>query len=74
LEGDGEDATKLGHMKQATTVDLKETGNGEVEVSYKSEVSIVGKLAMFGDRMMKSKAKDMEKEFTNNLRNKLGTL
>jgi len=74
LEGEGEDVTKLGHMKQTTTVDLKDAIDGEVEVSYKSEVAIVGKLAMFGDRMMKSKAKDMEKEFTNNLRNKLKAL
>ncbi|HBA53639.1 CoxG family protein [Syntrophorhabdus aromaticivorans] len=71
LEGEGEDVTKLGHMKQKTTMDLKDIGGGNVEVSYKSDVSIVGKLAMFGDRIMKSKAKDVEKEFTKNLQEKL---
>jgi carbon monoxide dehydrogenase subunit G len=71
LEGEGEDVTKLGHMKQKTTMDLKDVGGGNVEVSYKSDVSIVGKLAMFGDRIMKSKAKDVEKEFTKNLQEKL---
>jgi carbon monoxide dehydrogenase subunit G len=40
-------------------------------ISYKSDVAIVGKLAMFGDRVMKSKAKDVEKEFTKNLLAKL---
>ena len=74
LEGEGEDVTKLGHMKQKTTVDLKDAGNGEVEVSYKSDVAIVGKLAMFGDRIMKSKAKDVEKEFTANLQEKLKSI
>ena len=74
LEGEGEDMTKLGHMKQKTVVDMKEIGNGEVEVAYKSDVAIVGKLAMFGDRIMKSKAKDVEKEFTQNLQAKLKTL
>jgi len=74
LEGEGEDVTKLGHMKQKTAIDLKDMGNGAVEVSYKSDVSIVGKLAMFGDRIMKSKAKDVEKEFTKNLQERLKTL
>jgi carbon monoxide dehydrogenase subunit G len=40
-------------------------------ISYKSDVAIVGKLAMFGDRVMKSKAKDVEREFTQNLLEKL---
>jgi hypothetical protein len=71
LEGEGADVTKLGHFKQSTVIDLKETGDGTVEVSYKANVNIVGKLAMFGDRIMKSKAKEVEKEFTTNLREKL---
>lgn len=71
LAGEGEDVTKLGHINQKTTVDLKDVGNGQVEVSYKSDVSMVGKLAMFGDRIMKSKAKDVEKEFTANLQEKM---
>ncbi len=74
LEGEGEDMTKLGHMKQKTIVDLKDTGDGNVEVSYKSDVAIVGKLAMFGDRIMRSKAKDVEKEFTKNLQARLAAV
>lgn len=71
VEGEGEDVTKLGHFKQKTQVDLKEVSPGEVEVQYKSDVSIVGKLAMFGDRIMKAKARQVEKEFTNALQAKL---
>lgn len=74
LEGEGEDVAKLGHVKQKTVMDLQDIGNGEVEVSYKSDVAVVGKLAMFGDRIMKSKAKDTEKEFTKNLSEKLKSL
>jgi len=74
LEGEGEDMTKLGHMKQKTSVDLKDIGNGAVEVSYRSDVAIVGKLGMFGDRVMRSKAKDVEKEFTRNLQERLKSL
>jgi hypothetical protein len=71
IEGEGEDVTKLGHFKNKTTVDLKEVAPGTVEVKYASDVSIVGKLAMFGDRIMRAKAKDVEKDFTKNLKEKL---
>ncbi|HTY22519.1 MAG TPA: carbon monoxide dehydrogenase subunit G [Desulfomonilaceae bacterium] len=74
LDGEGEDITKLGHFKQKTVVDLTEIAGGEVEVAYKADVNIVGKLAMFGDRIMKSKARDVEKEFTKNLQEKLKAL
>ena len=74
IEGEGEDVTKLGHFKQKSVVDLKEVSPGEVEIKYKSEVSIVGKLAMFGDRVMRAKAKETEKEFTKNLQEKLGSI
>jgi uncharacterized protein len=72
-EGEGEDVTKLGHVKMKIVAGLTEAG-GEVDVSYKVDVSMVGKLAMFGDRVMKSKAKDVEKEFTKNLQGKLSAL
>lgn len=74
LEGEGEDMTKLGHVKQKAVVDMKDLGGGDVEVSYTFDVNMVGKLAMFGDRIMRSKAKDVEKEFTANLQEKLKAL
>ena len=50
--------------------------NGFVKIKYqrRRDVSIVGKLAMFGDRIMRAKAKDTEKAFTKNLQAKLKTL
>ncbi|MBA4418604.1 MAG: hypothetical protein C0392_11965 [Syntrophus sp. (in: bacteria)] len=74
FEGEGEDMTKLGHFKQKTSLNLKEVAPGEVEFSYAVDVAIVGKLAMFGDRVMKQKAKDTEKAFTKNLQEKLATM
>ncbi len=71
FEGEGEDMTKLGHFKQKTSLNLKEIAPGEVEFNYSVDVAIVGKLAMFGDRVMKQKAKDTEKAFTKNLQEKL---
>ncbi len=69
--GRGGDMGKAGSFSQETTVDLKELSPGEVEVSYRSEVSIVGKLATFGDRIMRAKAKQVEAEFTQNLNKRL---
>jgi carbon monoxide dehydrogenase subunit G len=71
IEGEGEDVTKLGHFKQKTLVDLREVSPGQVEITYQSDVSIVGKLAMFGDRIMKAKARQVEEEFTNALQGRL---
>src|SRR4030042_572927 len=64
IEGEGEDVAKAGHFVQKSVVDLREASSGEVVVSYKTDVSIVGKLAMFGDRIMRAKAKKVEQEFT----------
>jgi carbon monoxide dehydrogenase subunit G len=74
MEGEAEDMTKLGRMKDKVTMNLKEAGNGEVEISYDIDVSMVGKLAMFGDRVMRSKATEVEKEFVKNLSAKLKTV
>ena len=71
VEGEGEDVAKAGHFVQKSVVDLRETAAGEVEVSYRTEATIVGKLAMFGDRIMRAKAKKVEEEFTTSLREKL---
>lgn len=42
-----------------------------MEISYRSDVRIVGRLATFGDRMMRAKAKDVEKQITQALSERL---
>lgn len=74
LEGEAEDLAKLGRMKDKVTIDLKDLGAGEVQISYKIDVSLVGKLAMFGDRIMRSKANEVEKDFVKLLQAKLANL
>lgn len=64
LEGEGEDIGKAGRFVQKTVIDLKEAEGGEVELTYRCDANIVGKLAMFGDRVMRAKAKKVEEEFT----------
>jgi carbon monoxide dehydrogenase subunit G len=71
MEGEGEDIGKAGRFTQKTTIDLIETQNDEVEISYRCNANIVGKLAMFGDRILKAKAKTLEADFTAALKAKL---
>lgn len=69
--GRGQDLLKQGSFSQETVVDLIPISENEIKVTYKSNVSVVGKLATFGDRIMKAKAKELEKEFTKSLQEKL---
>lgn len=74
MQGEGMDLGKAGRFTQRTNIDLIETKDGEVNVSYRCNAQIVGKLAMFGDRIMKAKAKKVEAEFTNALQEKLKSI
>jgi len=69
--GRGEALGKLGTFNSEVTVNLAEAPNGEVEVSYQNNVNIVGKLATFGERIMRAKAKSVGEEFTRNLQDKM---
>lgn len=61
----------LGTFSQESIVDLAEVAKDEVEVSYKSTVSLVGRLATFGERIMRAKVDSKGAEFTSNLQKKL---
>ncbi len=74
MEGEGDEIAKAGRFTQKSAVDLRETPDGQVEVSYKTEVNVVGKLATFGDRIMRAKAKKVEQEFTKKLQERLKAL
>ena len=74
IDGEGEDIAKAGHFVQKSVVDLREISPSEVEVSYRTDATVVGKLAMFGDRIMRAKAKKVEEEFTKALQERLKRL
>jgi carbon monoxide dehydrogenase subunit G len=69
--GRGEDTGKAGTFTQKTTVNLTEISEDSVEVSYSSNVSLVGRLATFGERIMRAKAKEVGEEITKNLEERL---
>lgn len=62
--GEGEELNKAGTFKQETVVELNEISEGEVEISYRSNISIVGRLSTFGDRVLIAKGKQVGDEFT----------
>jgi len=69
--GRGTAAGGAGTFSQETIVDMKEIGGGEVEVAYSSNVSMVGRLATFGERIMRAKVNKVGEEFIQNLQKKL---
>jgi carbon monoxide dehydrogenase subunit G len=69
--GRGEAIGKMGTFTCDVTVNLSEVSKGQVEVSYQTNVNIVGRLATFGERIMRAKAKSVGEEFTRNLQAKL---
>jgi len=60
-----------GTFTQETIVDMKEIAGGEVEIAYSSNVSLVGRLATFGERIMRAKVSKVGEEFIQNLQKKL---
>jgi len=69
--GKGEAVGGMGTFTHEMTVNLAEVSKGEVEVSYKANISIVGRLATFGERIMRAKSKSVGEELTRNLQEKL---
>jgi uncharacterized protein len=69
--GHGKEIRNLGQFRHKTKITLKELSESETEVSYEADVTIVGRLATFGDRIIKSKAKAMGKEFVESIIAKL---
>jgi len=69
--GRGAAAGGAGTFTQETIVDIKEVAGGEVEVDYSSNVSMVGRLATFGERIMRAKVNKVGEQFIQNLQDKL---
>jgi len=69
--GEGNELRNLGFFKQKTRINFNALSEDETELTYQSEVSIVGKLATFGDRILKAKAKEIGKEFADAVKERL---
>jgi carbon monoxide dehydrogenase subunit G len=69
--GIGNEQKKLGHFNQKTEINFNALSENDTELSYQSEISIVGKLATFGDRILKAKAREVGKEFADAVKKRL---
>ncbi len=65
--GDGHDWLKAGQFHQDSTIDLKELSPSETEIHYTANVRVVGKLATFGEKMMRLTAGKMGEEVARNI-------
>jgi carbon monoxide dehydrogenase subunit G len=72
--GRGEALGKLGTFSLELIVHLNEKSGGEVEVVYTMDVTMVGRIATFGERIMRAKVDKVGEEFTNNLKKKLQSM
>jgi len=67
IEGEGQDKKGLGNFKMKMIMDLKDNGNGTMDIDYNVSAVVGGKLGSFGDRILNAKTKSMEKEIKENL-------
>lgn len=57
----------VGRLSATSSTRLVETG-GQTKIQYEIDAALTGKLGSIGQPVLKSKAKDMEKQFAQNLR------
>ncbi len=69
--GRGADIGKAGTFTMEGTLNLTETSKDSVELSYRANVSLVGRLATFGERIMRAKVKQVGDDVTTNLQETL---
>jgi carbon monoxide dehydrogenase subunit G len=71
MEGKGADLGMAGSFSQSSDVSLRAVSDSETEVSYSSNVTVVGRIALFGDRIMRAQAKKIGGEFIKALKEKI---
>ena len=59
------------NIKAKNVLDLTNLSESETEVSYRSEVSLFGKLGTMGQSVVKGKAKQLGKEFAEAVKSRL---
>ena len=67
----GEEGGRASRISAESTLALTKLNDGDTEVAYTSDVSIVGRLGKFGLGVMKKKAKQIGEEFAKNIAEKL---
>lgn len=68
---EGQDALRAGSFYQESVVELTEASENEVEVFYSANTRVVGKLATFGEKIMRATARKLGEQFAKNIQAKL---
>ncbi len=63
----GKDLFKTGQFTQKNQLVLEELDTTKTRLTYSSELNISGKIATFGERIFRAKAKEMEESFLTSL-------
>jgi carbon monoxide dehydrogenase subunit G len=71
IHGKGVDTKGKGSANMVLSGKLVDMGNGSTEVTNKMDISVTGKLAQFGSRMIDDVSDQVFKQFVNNFRNQL---
>jgi uncharacterized protein len=58
----------VGRLSATSLTTLEEVGGGDTRIRYNVDVALTGKLGSMGQPVLRSKAKEMEKSFAENLR------
>lgn len=67
----GVEGSRASRLKATSTLSLKETGSHSTEVTYTSDINLMGRLGKFGKGMMQKVADSIGNEFVSNMRAKI---
>jgi len=67
----GEEGSKASRIKATSTLSLKKLSDSETEVTYSSDITLMGRLGKFGSGMMQKVADSIGNEFVNALKQQL---
>ncbi len=67
----GEESEMASSVKAKNSLDVKSVSEMETEISYRSDVSLFGKLGTVGQSVVKGKARQLGKEFANAVKSRL---
>jgi carbon monoxide dehydrogenase subunit G len=67
----GEESEMASRIKAKNSLDVKSVSEMETEISYRSDVSLFGKLGTVGQSVVKGKARQLGREFANAVKSRL---
>lgn len=71
--GKGEDSGMASSLLSKNEIRLQSLSEGETEIYYRSDVSVLGTLGKFGEGIMRKKAKEVGEQFAQALKSKIET-